>query len=226
MHNYEILREQTPAPILHVLEQNAPIDMAAVLHATEPFIPELLKEQQRWHSLYIDYEPPHLMRLWTQLGLVRINLHDFLPADVIDAAAHEEESQNINLYHPHPWAAAFRIHDGAYNQWFGYAKVPGIDRPPPRTRYVRQKAGDVYAMNDPLEWHQVIPLPAQAVSTTMVTYRPRDWSQKIAPPATPQRKLIETEKSFMFSHFGGFYPLPTAAPPIPLRAPNPSPQPK
>lgn len=211
--NRSELAAQTPASIAFMLKPSF-LDMAGVLNEVEDHLPELLQDRKNWRSMFIDYQPPHLMRIHHQLGLVRINLHYFLPVDQIDAKA--TDARDINLYHPHPWAAAFRILEGHYGQYFGVAPKPGTDNPPPRQEsLIIQDAAisgkNRYVMANHLLWHQVIPFAdGRHVSTLMVTHIPENWPQIIAPPAERQRELTAEELDFMFDHFAKFYPAPNS----------------
>lgn len=179
--------------------------MAPVLEAAENLIPDLLKDRDGWQSLMIDYQPPHLMRLYRQVGAVRVNLHYFMPAEDVSAARRKTDSYNENLYHPHAWASAMRILQGEYEQYVGFATRRGIDAAPPKTQHLLHKEGDAYAMDHPWIWHQVIPQPNQAVSTLMVTFVPADWDQDVPKSTRPLRSLTPAERDFMFDHFTRLY---------------------
>ena len=51
-----------------------------------------------WTSVDVDYHPPKVERVWTQIGLNRVYLHVIHPCE-------KEEA----LYHPHPWKSAMHI---------------------------------------------------------------------------------------------------------------------
>ena len=83
--------------------------MLATLHEAEDALPDLLREGvDAWRSLDIDYEPPHVERLWRPWGPVvstgamtipsrfRLSLHRIHPCETA-------------LFHPHPWPSAVRI---------------------------------------------------------------------------------------------------------------------
>ncbi|MGA7328679.1 MAG: hypothetical protein WBX25_30380 [Rhodomicrobium sp.] len=204
-------QDLTPPEFAPILQTPRP-DPENVLRTTECVIPDLLRARNRWRSLFIDYEKPHLMRLYVQLGAVRISLHYFLPARKEDLSNGEEF--DANLYHPHPWWSVMRILEGRYRQWFGVAsevlrtrdsEEQKLAKTPVRAILVEQVPGSFYAMTHPFAWHQVLPVPDQAVSTLMVTVIPKGWSQRDLPPPVRQRELTSQERSFMFSHFKRFY---------------------
>lgn len=197
----------------------------ALLKAAETLLPNLLREPDKWSSLYIDYEKPHLMRLYRQLGDVRINLHYFLPAQANEI----EPSKDVagTLYHPHPWFSVMRILEGRYTQWFGvanevlkpeHAPVDAARIAPEQAMVISLGPGDYYSMTRARAWHQVIPFPNQAVSTIMVTAIPKDWDQPPIPAPIHQRQLTGDERTFMFAHFERFFPAPGLAASMP--APN------
>ena len=185
-----------------------PFDMTNVLIECEKFIPELLNDKGRWRSLLINYKPPHLMRLFTQIGKVRINLHYFFPpVDEYDAAGSDvyNVGYDENLYHPHGWASCMRILDGNYEQWIGFATSKGLDNPPEKTLHLVHNKGDTYAMNHPWLWHQVIPTNKEPVLTIMVTYVPPIWDQDPPQSVKPLRYLTEAEIDFMFETFRKYF---------------------
>ncbi len=187
------------------LAKRKPLDMTAVMEMAEDIVPQLLVDRSRWQSLMIDYQPPHLMRIFTQCEGVRINLHYFMAAKDLPETR-LTKGYDENLYHPHGWASAMRILEGSYEQWIGFAQGPGIEAAPKKTLHLVHKPGDSYAMNDPYLWHQVIPRENQPVSTLMVTFMPDDWDQVLPKSTKDLRALNEKEMDFMFAHFQQFYP--------------------
>lgn len=197
----------TPFDDLQKLAEKHPLDMTAVMIAAEKLLPALLRDRSQWQSLMIDYQPPHLMRLYRQIGCVRVNLHYFLPAEKLPETR-LTQGYDENLYHPHAWASSMRILDGSYEQWIGFANHRGIDAAPEKTLHLVHHKGDSYAMNHPWLWHQVIPHAGEAVSTLMVTYMPKDWDQDVPKSTKQLRALTDAERDFMFDHFEKFYPAP------------------
>jgi hypothetical protein len=133
-------------------------------------LPELLKDRNRWGGMYIDYEQPYLMRLFTAVTARapdetgrRIHLHGHyffgkpgkdtaekagLPNPYAAPGADGKAKRAKTSYHPHPWAATFAQFDGVYDQQIGLAKTLGYSddptsplRPVPFTT-ITQDAGD------------------------------------------------------------------------------------
>lgn len=63
----------------------------------------LLSNPDNFKSLDVDYYPPRVERIWTQLGEYRLAFHYLHPCDKDQA-----------LYHPHPWPSAIHQLDGEY----------------------------------------------------------------------------------------------------------------
>ena len=80
------------------------------LREVEQELPDLL-EKEIWNGLYIDYHPPIVERVWTQVGENRIYLHRIHPC-----------SEGEALFHPHPWPSAMRILSGEYEMGIGYGE--------------------------------------------------------------------------------------------------------
>lgn len=53
--------------------------MLKMLAEAEELLPKLLQDDAIWQSLYVDYHPPFVERLWTPWGSYRINLHRIHP---------------------------------------------------------------------------------------------------------------------------------------------------
>lgn len=199
---------------------NVSLDMFAVMKEVETQLPTLLADKKKWNSLFIDYRPPHLMRIFCDLKsnilkgkTVRVNLHYFLPVTSSKLEKSQEQNDHMkacrdsgeNLYHPHGWAACIHIVEGVYDQHIGFADQPGIDAVPRKLCSLTHKTGDRYSMSHPWLWHQVIPIPKQAVSTLMVTYIPKKWDQEVPRPTKSLRVLDKNELQFMLNHFKIFY---------------------
>ncbi|MCB1111685.1 MAG: hypothetical protein KDK72_03380 [Chlamydiia bacterium] len=188
------------------------LDMFPVLQEVEQRLPELLADRSRWKSLFIDYQPPYLYRIFCDLESealegkkVRACLHYFLPAKETELKADDVEKSSgdsgENLYHPHAWASCMRILEGSYDQDLGYADRCGINAEPPKLCQTTHGPGDSYQMNHPWLWHQVNPRPNLPVSTLMVTHIPEGWDQEKPQSTKTLRTLTEEELDFMFAHF-------------------------
>ena len=125
--------------------------MLRALHEAEDALPDLLSVGvTSWRSLDIDYDPPHVERLWRPWGPVistgamsipsrfRINLHRIHPCETA-------------LWHPHPWPSAIRVVTGRYEMGIGYAAEQSLDpdQKPVEVARVVLGPGDQYEMIDP-----------------------------------------------------------------------------
>lgn len=136
--------------------------MLEQLKEVEAQMPELLQNAE-WNSLYIDYEKPHVERLWIQLGENRLYLHRILPC---------EEPQA--LFHPHPWPSAIKLLKGSYEMGVGYTET---NEAPPVAAKIVLRAGASYEMTDINGWHYV--RPTEEVLSIMLTGPKWDrWSFK------------------------------------------------
>jgi hypothetical protein len=158
--------------------------MLDVLEAAERELPALLRDEGGWNSVYIDYHPPTVERLWRKWGAYRIYLHRIHPCPRGEA-----------LFHPHPWPSAMRILSGEYEMAVGYGK--GEQAPPIAALMIA--AGDFrYEMTDPDAWHYVRPIGAPAM-TLMVTGPPWDrWSHRSDKPLVA---LSDEQKSAILRFF-------------------------
>jgi hypothetical protein len=140
--------------------------MLSILERIEKdVLPGLLADPTLWMSVFVDYHPPFVERLWTAVSVddlpYRIYLHRILPAEL-----------STCLFHPHPWPSAMRILSGQYKMITGYG--PG-NVAPPASEPVSMTAGSSYEMVDPDDWHAVSPQGAPAYSL-MVTGEP--WGRE------------------------------------------------
>jgi hypothetical protein len=62
--------------------------MLDTLYAVERELPALLQDEGAWKSLYVDYHPPLVERLWLPWGSYRINLHRIHPCARDEALFH------------------------------------------------------------------------------------------------------------------------------------------
>lgn len=73
----------------------------------------LLETPSIWNSLNVDYHPPFVERVWTQIGDNRLSLHVIHPCQPGEA-----------LWHPHEWQTAFHVLPvegaGVYEQGIGH----------------------------------------------------------------------------------------------------------
>jgi hypothetical protein len=163
--------------------------MLEILQAVEAELPQLLRDEAGWNSLFVDYHPPTVERLWRRWGKYRISLHRIHPCAPGEA-----------LFHPHPWPSAMRVLSGTYEMAVGYG--PGETAPPVAARMI--VTGDfLYEMTDPDAWHYVRPLRERTFSL-MVTGKPWD---RPAPRSTKQLDpLTDAQRKEILTFFRDRYP--------------------
>lgn len=166
-------------------------NMLDILHAVEKSLPELLQTQPL-HSMYIDYHPPCVSRIWFQHGEYRVYLHKIEPC----TASHDA------LYHPHPWQSAIRIVQGQYEMGVGHSATDVV--PVTDCKLILQ-AGTEYEMLEENAWHYVNPLGAPSYSL-MVTGK---LSQRKMPlePKRQFRPLTSGEAADLLQCFSSYYKL-------------------
>jgi hypothetical protein len=163
--------------------------MFEVLQEVESELPALLRDDSLWKSVFIDYHPPTVERLWLPWRDYRVCLHRIHPCAPGEA-----------LFHPHPWPSVMRILSGEYEMAVGY----GQGESPPPVAALMIAAGDFrYEMTDPDAWHYVRPLRLPTMSL-MITGRP--WARP-APTASKQLRPLRPEQcADIFAFFRERYP--------------------
>jgi hypothetical protein len=163
--------------------------MLEVLYAVEQELPQLIQDEAGWNSLYIDYHPPTVERLWRQWGEFRIQLHRIHPCERDEA-----------LFHPHPWPSAMRVLAGEYEMAVGYS---ADGNPPPIAARMIATGDFLYEMTDPGAWHYVRPIGEPTLSL-MVTGKP--WNPA-APKSRPElRPLQPAQIAALLTYFRSRYP--------------------
>jgi hypothetical protein len=163
--------------------------MLHILHQIETILPTLLQDEQIWQSLYVDYHPPTVERLWTAWNGYRVYLHRIHPC------AREQA-----LFHPHPWPSAMRVLEGEYEMAVGFGA--GTQAPPVAARMISR--GDFcYEMTHPDGWHYVRPLGAATLSV-MVTGQP--WARDTPKSDRPLHPLRPEQVEELLHLFRGRYP--------------------
>lgn len=146
---------------------------------------DLLAKPDKWKTLDVLYEKPHVERLWQQVGEYRVALHR-IHAEGADKA----------LYHPHPWPSAVKILKGSYDMIVGHGK----DNPPiAASLYLNQ--GSSYEMIDPDGWHAV--MPREVCYTLLVTGTP--WDRPSPGTGIKHPPLSDDVKSEILRVFSYFY---------------------
>ena len=161
--------------------------MLDVLRAVEIALPKLLCEPaSSWQTLMIDYEKPHVERVWRQSGEYRICLHRIHPCREEDA-----------FLHPHAWPMASRILDGTYRE----KRATGLEaksRPPFSHFEVYRDASHAYEMVGPLLWHSVQPIE-KVCMTLMVIGTP--WHQCGTKSPRPLQPLSSSARDDILAFF-------------------------
>lgn len=164
--------------------------MLEVLSRVEAALPSLLPKRDQWNSVFVDYHPPFVKRLWTPFegGDYRIYLHCILPCE-----------RGTALFHPHPWPSAMVVLQGTYEMAIGHGKG---DTPPPVAATLMLGPNSRYEMTDPDSWHYVRPIGEQVLSL-MVTGKP--WGRAAPMSATPLHPLSDSSRRSLFASFDNIY---------------------
>ena len=119
------------------------------------------KEEKNWNTILVDYERPHVERLWRQIGENRVYLHTINPCRADEA-----------FFHFHPWPSIVRVIEGHYRMWLGVGHH-NILAPPEERIPLILAAGSEYEMLNPNQCHSVEPLeePSRSIMVTGPPYR-------------------------------------------------------
>ena len=149
----------------------------------------LLNDPNKWKSLMIDYHPPVVERIWTQIGNYRVLLHWIHQCEAKDA-----------LFHPHPWPSAMHVISGRYEMGLGYG--PGLEEPPKMCTILMEDGGSYYDMTHIDGWHYV--RPVGGVCTTAMLIGPK-WEREEIKSDEPLKPLPENRKMMMLEYFRNYY---------------------
>jgi hypothetical protein len=168
--------------------------MLDVLNRIEKeILPQLLTDASPWKSLYVDYHPPFVQRLWTSVDVdgkpYRVYLHRILPCELKDA-----------LFHTHPWPSAMRILSGRYTMIAGHGEGNAT---PPVSMTLSLPAGASYEMVHPDSWHAVCP-EGEAAYSLMVTGAP--WPRESPKSPYPLQPLPADLQAEILQFFRSAYP--------------------
>lgn len=156
-------------------------------------LPELLMDDARWKSVFVDYHPPFVQRVWTSVEVdgkqYRVYLHRILPCELKDA-----------LFHPHPWPSVMRILSGRYTMTVGHS--PG-DEAPPVSMTLSLPAGTSYEMVHIDGWHAVCP-DAEPAYSLMITGTP--WERPSPKSPYQLQPLTPALQAEIMSFFRAQYP--------------------
>jgi len=159
-----------------------------LLYEVEDRLWEFLGDPSQWQSVYVDYHPPFVERLWRQYGDNRIYLHRIHPCRPEEA-----------LFHPHPWPSAMRVCDGSYEMAVGYSSETEA---PPVVAKETLVGGFAYEMTDENAWHSVRPLGRPSMSL-MVTGKP--WSRSSPKSGKSLLPFTEKQSKRLFAFFREYY---------------------
>jgi hypothetical protein len=161
--------------------------LIAALHRAEAALPALLKQPDVWSTLDINYEPPRVLRLWTEFEEgFRVCLHQISPCERA-------------LFHPHPWPSAVKVLIGRYEMAVGFGAG---DVAPPEAATITLYEGSYYEMVHPDGWHSVRPLQHDSFSV-MVTGLP--WNRWSPSPGGKLEGLADETKKSLIEAFKVFY---------------------
>lgn len=166
-------------------------DMLKKLHEAEEALFELLSDgTDAWEGLDVNYEPPHVERLWRQWGEYRISLHRIYPCEKA-------------LCHPHPWASAVRILSGQYEMGIGFTECGEQEE---IARLVLVEGSEYEMLSEP-DWHYVKPLrkPCLSVMVTAPPFNSRLVIDKKFGKGIEHNKLSEPVKTELLITFLNMY---------------------
>lgn len=174
-----------------------PMTMLNILYnVLDNILPDMLRDERPWNSLDIDYEFPHVKRVWRQYGNHRVLLHRIEPCN-----------REVAFWHPHKSpSAVFVFGDpssrSAYEMGIGY----GIGPKPP-IAMVMQVAGQdsfSYEMIDPLGWHYVRPIEGPSYSVMIIG---RPWVTSLPMDKVPPlNSLDDVTKEAVLEEFRKLVP--------------------
>ncbi len=138
------------------------------LHEVEKLMPELLlNEEVRWNTRDINHDDPRVLRMWKQLGEIRVNKHLIYPCQT-----------NRVYIHNHYWPSVGKSIEGGYKHLTGYyyggkgSKELVMNlHPDYQDDFVAENIvlkesffgpGDICVMTSPRSFHGVAPLVMNA----------------------------------------------------------------
>lgn len=159
------------------------------LYYIQSILPELLLESD-WNTLDINYEKPHVQRVWRQVDDLRVSLHRIFPCKI-----------NECFFHPHPWPSAMKIESGRYEMALGYGTDLNAKL---NIATIILSPGSYYEMTDIDSWHSVRPLGGPVMSL-MVTGKP--WGRQMPKSDRIQLSCLTDETKFdIMGFFRRVYP--------------------
>jgi len=128
---------------------------------------DLLCDASIWKSVDVNYHPPHVERIWCQLGKYRLFLHFIHPCE-----------KGEPLFHPHPWPSSIHVIEGEYEMGMGFGE--GLEEPEIFSTILSQ-GSMYYEMPHRDGWHYVRPTTS-VCSSVMLAGEP--WGREM--PASEQ----------------------------------------
>ena len=164
--------------------------MLPMFQKMEQEILDLMKDETAWRSLYVDYHPPIVERIWRQWGEYRVYLHRIHPCIPGEA-----------LFHRHAWPQAVRVISGTYEM--GVGVLPFQTSSTPLLVISLMGPGSYYEMNHPSGGHYVQPI-GQPSRSVLLTGPPREKIE--APKSTkPLHELSPAMFRKNFDFFRDYY---------------------
>lgn len=151
---------------------------------------ETILQEVQLNSMYIDYHPPFVSRIWFQFHEYRVYLHKIAPCN---------ESKEA-LYHPHPWQSAIKILWGKYEMGIGHSQTNEV---PKTDCKLILPAGTVYEMTEEDGWHYVCPVGGPVYSL-MITGKKSQREMPIE-PKKKFRQLTYVETKDILTVFKSYY---------------------
>ena len=179
-----------------------PMTMLNILrNVMTDILPDLLRDGEPWNSLDINYERPHVKRLWRQYGNHRVLLHKIEPCGRDEAFWHPHKSPSaVLVLNDQDTEVLYEMGTG-YGAWHG----PGSSKPPvSMSMIVSGHAEFAYEMVDPLSWHYVRPINDPSYSLMIIG---RPWVVSLPVDKVPPLKpLDEATKEALLDTFRRLVP--------------------
>lgn len=156
---------------------------------------DLLRSDNVWETLDIDYHPPFVKRLWVQLDEdYRLYLHEIHPCKTEEA-----------LLHPHPWQSAMHVLPigGIYEHGMGYHQEWGSQDILVCTQEVRGEM--YYEMIDKNAIHYVRPVK-KPVYTVMLA-GPLEWPENHHKSSKKLKELESSDKERLLKIFRKYFKI-------------------
>jgi len=173
--------------------------MIELLQKYEHSLGELVLKPEIWNTLDVDYFPPRVERVWTQIDKNhRLFIHVIHP------------TTEPCLFHKHRWPAAFKMVSGAYEMGIAYSekeitseeayKLPTI------SKFV-MSAGSYYEMTNTHTLHYVKPLDEPSISLMLTgplypeaSFRKEVLTKELQPLSDMRKNQILGDISWLYKY--------------------------